>query len=177
MFYLKKITHQNTQGLNNLYYCLWINFNCLNLNNHTLNIFYDYISLPFSSNYPIFNPIIISFYCFFCLFPLFYLCYLPIFCLCSLFAFLHGHVTAILTSRESYASRTWTGVLFQLAVNSRPRPHFDVPPSMKSEFVVVPIRGVGHVWGYPALICGFSGGEKNITFFFGRNIARVKIVP
>jgi hypothetical protein len=30
-------------------------------------------------------------------------------------------------------------VLFQLAVKSRPRPHFDVPPSMKSEFVVFPI--------------------------------------
>jgi hypothetical protein len=29
----------------------------------------------------------------------------------------------------------------------------------------------------PALICGFSGGKKNITFFFGRNIAHVKIVP
>ncbi len=66
-------------------------------------------------------------------------CYLPIFCLCSLFAFLHGHVTAILTSREWYASSTWTGVLFQLAVKSHPRPHVDVPPSMKSEFVVVPI--------------------------------------
>jgi hypothetical protein len=26
-------------------------------------------------------------------------------------------------------------------------------------------------------ICGFSGGKKNITFFFGRNIARVKILP
>ena len=34
------------------------------------------------------------------------ICYLPIFCLCSLFAFLHGHVTAILTSREWYASNT-----------------------------------------------------------------------
>ncbi len=44
----------------------------------------------------------------------------------SCFAFLHGHVTAILTSREWYASNTWTGVLFQLAVKSRPRPHFDV---------------------------------------------------
>jgi hypothetical protein len=48
------------------------------------------------------------------------LCYLPIFYLCSLFAFLHGHVTAILTSRQWYASSTWTGVLFQLAVKSRP---------------------------------------------------------
>ena len=47
---------------------------------------------------------------------------LPVFC----FSFLHGHVTAILTSREWYASNTWTGVLFQLAVKSRPRPHFDV---------------------------------------------------
>jgi hypothetical protein len=34
------------------------------------------------------------------------ICYLPIFCLCSLFAFLHGHVTAILTSRDWYASNT-----------------------------------------------------------------------
>jgi hypothetical protein len=34
------------------------------------------------------------------------ICYLPIFCLCSLFAFLHGHMTAILTSREWYASNT-----------------------------------------------------------------------
>jgi hypothetical protein len=50
------------------------------------------------------------------------ICYLPIFCLCSLFAFMHGHMTAILTSREWYASNTWTGVLFQLAVKSRPRP-------------------------------------------------------
>jgi hypothetical protein len=30
----------------------------------------------------------------------------------------------------------------------------------------------------PALICGFSGGEKISSFIFGRNIvARVKIVP
>jgi hypothetical protein len=29
----------------------------------------------------------------------------------------------------------------------------------------------------PGLISGFSGGKKNINFFFGQNIARVKIVP
>jgi hypothetical protein len=28
----------------------------------------------------------------------------------------------------------------------------------------------------PGLISGFSGGKKNINFFFGQNIARVKIV-
>ena len=29
----------------------------------------------------------------------------------------------------------------------------------------------------PALICGFSGRKKTSSFFFGQNIARVKIVP
>ena len=126
MFYLKKITHQNTQGLNNLYYCLWINFNYLNLNNHTLNISMIIFLSRFLLIILYLTPSLFLSSVFFCLFPLFYLCYLPIFCLCSLFAFLHGHVTTILTSREWCASNTWTGVLFQLAVKSRPHPHFDV---------------------------------------------------